>query len=66
MGILIAPSLKPSGEDLGRLPELRVGDFPGDLVAKTVLAGQGGPGFDPWSGNEIPHAATKIKCRKIN
>ena len=44
LGILIAPSLKPSGEDLGRLPELRVGDSPGDLVAKTLCS----QGRGPW------------------
>ena len=35
------------------------GDFPGGLVAKTLCSQFGGPRFDPWSGNWIPHAATK-------
>ena len=34
-------------------------DFPGDPVAKTPCSECRGPGFDPWSGNEIPHATTK-------
>ena len=24
-----------------------------------------GPRFDPWSGTEIPHAATKTQCSQI-
>ena len=36
-------------------------DFPGDPVAKTLLFKCRRPGYDPWWGNEIPHAATKIK-----
>ena len=34
-------------------------DFPGDLVAKTLHSQCRGPGFHPWSGNEIPHVTTK-------
>lgn len=25
-----------------------------------------GHGFDPWSRNEMPHAATKMQCSEIN
>ena len=25
-----------------------------------------GPGFDPWSGNEVLHAATKTQCSQVN
>ena len=32
-------------------------DFPGSPVAKTPCSQW--KGFDPWLGNEIPHAATK-------
>ena len=35
------------------------GDFPGGPMAKTVNSQCRGPGFDPWSGNQIPHATTK-------
>ena len=35
------------------------GDFPGCPVAKTLCSQCGGPGFDPWSGNETPRATTK-------
>ena len=34
-------------------------DFPGGPVAKTPRSQCRGPGFDPWSGNWILHAATK-------
>ena len=34
-------------------------DFPGGPVAKTPCSQCRGPGFDPWSGIYIPHAATK-------
>ena len=34
-------------------------DFPGGLVAKTPHSQWRGPGFNPWSGNEIQYAATK-------
>ena len=36
------------------------GDFPGGPVVKTLHSQCRGPGFNPWSGNQIPHAATKI------
>ena len=35
-------------------------DFLGGPVAKTPPSQCRGPGFDPWSGNEIAHAAMKI------
>ena len=34
-------------------------DFPGGPVAGTLSAPCRGPRFDPWSGNQIPRAATK-------
>ena len=34
-------------------------DFLGGPVAETPCCRRRGPGFDPWSGNWIPHAATK-------
>ena len=34
-------------------------DFPGGPVAKTPRSQCRGPGFDPWSGNKILHAASK-------
>ena len=36
--------------------------FPGGPVAKTPRLGTpsaGDPGFDPWTGIEIPHATTE-------
>ena len=38
------------------------GDLPGGPVAKTQRSQCRGPRFDPWSGNWIPHAATKSSC----
>ena len=40
-------------------------DFPGDPVVKSSFP-MLGPRFNPWSGNEISHAATekKKKSRK--
>ena len=37
----------------------RFGDFPGGPVAKALCSQWRGPRFDPWSGNQRPHAATK-------
>ena len=34
-------------------------DFPGGPVAKTPCSQYRGPRFNSWSGNWIPHAATK-------
>ena len=34
-------------------------DFPGGPLAKTPHSQCRGPGFDLWSGNYIPHDATK-------
>ena len=39
------------------------GYFPGGPVAKTPCSPCRGTGFDPWSGNKIPHAATKRQLR---
>ena len=38
------------------------GGFPGGPVAKTPHSQCRWPGVSPWSGNYIPHAATKILC----
>ena len=35
------------------------GDFPGSPVAKTPCSQCRGPGFDPWPGNQMPHATTR-------
>ena len=40
-------------------------DSPGGPVAKTLYSMQG-PGFDPWSGNQIPRTATKSWRSQIN
>ena len=37
----------------------RAGDFSHDSVAETPCSQCRGPGFDPWSGNWMPHASTK-------
>ena len=42
------------------------GDFPGGPVAGTLSSQVGGPGFDPWSRNSVPHAATKSQYSQIN
>ena len=34
-------------------------NFPGGPVAKAAHYQCRGPGFQPWSGNQISHAATK-------
>ena len=41
-------------------------DFPGGPVAKTLSSQCKGPGFNPWSGNWIPHVTTKSWYRQIN
>ena len=38
----------------------RVGDFPGDPVARILRSSCRGPGFAPWTENWIPHVTTKI------
>ena len=35
------------------------GDFPGIPVAKTPCSQCRGPGFDPWPGNQMPHATAR-------
>ena len=42
-----------------RFLNLKKGDFPGGPVAKTLHNQCRGHRFNPWSGNEIPHAATE-------
>ena len=41
-------------------------DFPGGPVAKILCSQCRRPGFAPWLGNSIPHAATKTWCSQIN
>ena len=44
-------------------------DFPDGAVAKIQHSKGRCPGFDPWSGNQIPHIATKslpATTRKIS
>ena len=40
-------------------------DFPGGPVAKTQGYQWRGTRFNSWSGNYIPHVATKIQCSQI-
>ena len=37
----------------------KIRDFPGGPVARALCSHCRGPGFDPWSGNWIPHVVTK-------
>ena len=37
-------------------------DFPGGPVARTPHSQCWGHGFNPWSGNQIPHTATRFVC----
>ena len=55
------------------LQEVTFWDFPAGSVVKTPHSQCRGPGFNPWSGNWIPHAttksphaATKTWCSQIN
>ena len=40
-------------------------DFPSVPVAKIPHSQGRGPGFNPWSENQIPHAATKISVSSV-
>ena len=40
-----------------------VQELPGGPVAKTLCSQCREPGFDPWTGNWIPHAATEFAYR---
>ena len=40
-------------------------DLLGGPVAKTVSSQYRGPGFDPWSGKQIPYATTKNVCVQL-
>ena len=44
----------------------QIRDVPGGPVVKTPRSQCRGPGFDPWSGNEVLHAATKTQCSQVN
>ena len=48
-------NLKPTHKDKYSI----IGDFSSGLAAKTPCGQCRGPRFDPWSENQIPHAATK-------
>ena len=43
-----------------------LGNFPGGPMAKTPHSQCRGPGFDPWSGNQVPHAKTKSSHTTTN
>ena len=38
----------------------------GGPMAKTLHSQHRGPGFNPWSRKEIPHASTNTWCGLIN
>ena len=46
--------------------EYTVEDFPGGPVVKTLHSQRKGPEFNPWSGNQIPHATAKTQQSQIN
>ena len=43
-----------------------IGNFSDGPVAKTLCSQCRGPGFNPWLGNKIPHAAIKTRDSQIN
>ena len=52
--------LQTTGEyEMEEQPKWLQRDFPGGPVAETPHSQCRGPGFDPWLGNEIPHAARR-------
>ena len=54
-------------KDLAERLELEdAGDLPGGPVTKTPHSQCWGPGFDPWSGNKVPHAAARTQHSQIN
>ena len=48
------------------LKKCKIRDFPGGPVPKTPCSQCRGSRFDPWSGNYIPHVATKTQHSQIN
>ena len=50
------------GPGLGKFRKWRRRSLLCDLVAKTPSSQSREPGFNPWSGNSIPHAATEFEC----
>ena len=52
------PCLLPS-DFVASHSKRQIWDFPGGSVAKTQRSQCRGPGFDLWSGNQIPHAPAK-------
>ena len=62
-------SLNTTKTDMLAKLKIQLRDFPGGPVAKTLPSQCRGPGFNPWSGNQVPHAAiqssqqaTKTPC----
>ena len=45
---------------------VRCWDFPDGPVAKTPCSQCRLSGFDPRSGNSIPHATAKTQCNQVN
>ena len=45
------------------LKKIHSGHFPGGSVARTTCRGSG---FNPWSGNEMPYATTKIQRGQLS
>ena len=41
-------------------------DFPGGPAAKIPCSQCRGPGFNPWSGSQIPQAATEKTNKQAN
>ena len=50
---------KPRHHEIISFKKSYIRDFPGGPVAKTLCSSCCGPRFNPWSGNQIPRAATK-------
>ena len=50
---------KVASQDKPVLLRKELGDFSGGLVPKTLWSQCRGARFHPWSGNWIPHSATK-------
>ena len=54
-----SPLYLPKINETYPLKDLLTRDFPGGPEPRTLCSQCRGPRFDPWSGNYIPHAATK-------
>ena len=60
------PGTQEFQDPLPFLFNVQPGDFPGGPGAKAPCFQCRRSGFDPWSGNSIPHAAAKTWCSQIN